>query len=205
MAANFPTSKDTFRDVTDNIDSVIASDHNNPADVVEALEDKVGIDSSVDTSSLDYKIRNLPAQDSDTKVTNLNAAKLNGSEASSFFPARSGDIILSSNVSTPSGWSDVSSTYNNKFIRISSSTPLSTGGVDSHSHTAGSYIGPSHNHTTTIIDGGNEQASAGDGLLGNYGEHEHTISSNGNAAITGVSATSNNVPAYIQIKMYKKD
>jgi len=117
---------------------------------------------------------------------------------------RSGDKLLSSNTTVPTGWTDQSSTYDNNFIRISSGTPLTSGGADTHTHAAGSYAGPSHTHTTSIVSGGTEEAAAGSGLLGNLGEHEHTISASGTGAVTGTSASANNIPVYIQLKMYSK-
>jgi len=48
--ADFPTAK---TEAVDNVTDVLAKHINN-------LEDKVGIDSSADTSSLDYKVNNIP-------------------------------------------------------------------------------------------------------------------------------------------------
>ena len=61
MASNFPTSLDTFTNPssTDAMDSVSvphATQHSDLNDAVEALEAKVGADSSAVTSSLDYKV-----------------------------------------------------------------------------------------------------------------------------------------------------
>jgi len=47
--ADFPTAK---TEAVDNVTDVLAKHINN-------LEDKVGIDSSADTSSLDYKVNNI--------------------------------------------------------------------------------------------------------------------------------------------------
>ena len=64
MATNFPGSLDSFTNpsATDKMDSVTvphASQHANLNDAVEALEAKVGADSSAVTSSLDYKVSTL--------------------------------------------------------------------------------------------------------------------------------------------------
>jgi len=56
MSTNFPTSLDTYSDVADNVDDVMAADINNPQDAIEALEAKVGINNSVAATSHDYKI-----------------------------------------------------------------------------------------------------------------------------------------------------
>lgn len=64
MASNFPASLDAFTNPssTDSMDSVSvphATQHADLNDAVEALEAKVGADSSAVTSSLDYKVRAL--------------------------------------------------------------------------------------------------------------------------------------------------
>ena len=212
MATNFPgTSIDDFPTVVDNVDDVLAFHINNPSDAVEALEAKVGLNNSVVSSSHDYKLRNLPAQDGTTKVTNLNADQLDGSEGSAYWPARTGDIMLSSSVTTPSGWSDVSATYNNKFIRISSSTPLTSGGTDTHIHGVGSYAGPSHAHGAGSLYFTNPISLAGGccgGSPGNVNVNKTldggSTAAGGTGAITGTSASANNIPAYVQLRVYSK-
>ena len=62
MSTTYPTTKQTMSDVVDNTTTVIAAHHNNNADTIEALEDKVGIDSSVVVTSHDYLLTHLPAQ-----------------------------------------------------------------------------------------------------------------------------------------------
>ncbi len=47
-----------------------------------AIQTKVGISGSTDTATLEYKIKNLPAQTSATQITNLNAQYLGGSTQS---------------------------------------------------------------------------------------------------------------------------
>ena len=62
MATNFPTSLDTFTNptATDTLDSPPHDQqHANINDAVEALEAKVGINSSADTNSLDYNVNNI--------------------------------------------------------------------------------------------------------------------------------------------------
>lgn len=129
---------------------------------------------------------------------------------------RTGDKILSSNVTTPTGWTDISTTYSNYFIRISSGTPLTTGGTDSHSHgaTTGAHILtvselpnlnfslPARNANgwdlaANFVQGSND--SGGSGTItgstsnGGAGSHSHTV------------ATDSNIPVYVQMKMYSKN
>lgn len=63
MATGFPTSLDALTNPTssDTLDSATvphAAQHANVNDAVEALQAKVGVDSSAVTTSLDYKINN---------------------------------------------------------------------------------------------------------------------------------------------------
>ncbi len=50
---------DVYSTKTDNVSDVLAADINNPQDAIEALEAKVGVDSSAVTTSLDYKVNNF--------------------------------------------------------------------------------------------------------------------------------------------------
>ena len=66
MASNFPSSLDTFTnpsssDAMDSVSVPHASQHSDLNDAVEALQAKVGADSSAVTSSLDYKVAQLEA------------------------------------------------------------------------------------------------------------------------------------------------
>ena len=227
--ATFPTGLFSWTSVNDNTDDVLASHPNEIAGEVEAAQAKIGVDSSVVTSSHDYKLRNLPGQAGDwdagavevraqtfesdvatgtapivvastTNVINLNASTLNA------FSFISGDLLLSSSTSAHSGWTDVTATYTEKFIRISTGTALDTGGADTHTHGAGSYAGPSHTHTGTT-DGASAGGAGSLTINTLLTQHVHTFTtaSGGTGAVTGTSASGDNVPAYIQLKMWQKD
>ena len=59
MSTNFPSSLDNFFDKLNSVDDCLAGYVNSPQEVIEELESKVGITSSADTSSFDYKINNF--------------------------------------------------------------------------------------------------------------------------------------------------
>jgi len=64
MATNYPTGLDTLSNPTgtDNLDTsglLHDAQHANANDAIEALQAKVGINSSTETTSLDYKIKQL--------------------------------------------------------------------------------------------------------------------------------------------------
>lgn len=133
---------------------------------------------------------------------------------------RSGDQMLSSNSSAPSGWTDVSGTYNNKFIRISSGSPLTTSGADTHTHGVGSYAAPSHSHPQNM-GSANPSSAISDDIAASSGVGQQMghvvegglslnfvltgVSANGAGAITGSSASGDNVPAYVQLRIFQKD
>jgi len=82
MATNFPTSLDTLTNptATDTLDSPPHdTQHANANDAIEALQAKVGIDSSAVTTSLDYKVANLESRPVETKTASytLVAADVN--------------------------------------------------------------------------------------------------------------------------------
>jgi hypothetical protein len=54
--------------------------------------------------------------------------------------AKTGDWLHSSVTTARTGWTNVSATYSDKFIRINA-TPLTTGGANTHTHAAGSLAG----------------------------------------------------------------
>lgn len=58
---------------------------------------------------------------------------------------KQGDLIQSTVTTARTGWTNVSATYSNKFMRINA-TPGSTGGADTHAHAAGTYTVPAHDH-----------------------------------------------------------
>lgn len=59
MSTTYPTSKKTFRDVVDNEDDVLAQDHNDVADTVEAIQDEIGYGKTdSDPDSVQYRVTN---------------------------------------------------------------------------------------------------------------------------------------------------
>jgi hypothetical protein len=122
---------------------------------------------------------------------------------------RSGDMLLSSNGTTPDGFTDVSNTYGNRFIRISPSG-LATGGSDSHthggatgSHTLTTNEIPAHSHDVYYNASGGSQTCLtynAPATRGNFA----TSSVGGGAGHTHTIATADNIPAYVSLYMYQK-
>lgn len=99
----------------------------------------------------------------------------------------SGAVYFMVSGACPTGTTDVSATYSNKFVRINA-TAGSTGGADTHTHAAGSY-GVSGTTGGPSATGG----SGGSGASGVTQTHTHDFS----ASVTGTSASGSNVPAYV--------
>ncbi len=62
MSTNYPGAFDSYSDKTDNEDDVLAAHVNNMQDALEALEAKVGVDSSAVATAHDYLLTHLPLQ-----------------------------------------------------------------------------------------------------------------------------------------------
>lgn len=62
MATVFPSSLDTFTTKVNGVDDVLAADTNNLQDAVTALQAKLGVNGSSNTSTIDYKVAQLLSQ-----------------------------------------------------------------------------------------------------------------------------------------------
>lgn len=113
---------------------------------------------------------------------------------------RTGDFILSETTAARSGWTDMSATYEDKFIRLSSGTPLATGGADTHTHTQAAHT-HTYSGTTSTNSGSKYSGDAGTSSL----THSHTFSGTTVAGGGFTTAATNNIPAYIQMVLWRKD
>jgi len=126
-----------------------------------------------------------------------------------FVAFESGDILLTTKTTTPEGWEDLSATYDNRFIRISSGTPLETGGSDTHNHggeTEGHALTidemPAHSHSYLKFRYGGGGTSGSD--YPHASSWEQTSSVGGGQPHSHGIAEASNVPAYIQVRMLRK-
>lgn len=127
---------------------------------------------------------------------------------------KSGDWIISTVTTARTGWTNVSATYSNKFMRINA-TPLTTGGADTHdhgaatgSHTLTSAEMPAHTHPIdeskrggyialnefyTVSIGGGSPTTFNSQSVGGGGGHTHSV------------ASADNIPAYVQVVVFQKN
>ena len=104
--------------------------------------------------------------------------------------------------SCPAGTTDISATYPNYFPRINA-TPATVGGAATHTHTAGTYVAPSHTHAgTTLIHTATVTQSTGAGNPTSTQEHVHpfTTDASGSGAITGSAAAGDTVPLHVTFR-----
>jgi hypothetical protein len=144
-----------------------------------------------------------------------------------------GDWIISSVATAHTGWTNVSATYANKFMRINA-TPGTIAGADTHTHTvpahlhaAGTLTVPNHAHDFAtssesvgeanssgpdIVVGGKIYSNAGGAsaarsvLLDNTAT-DGTITCTGSTAnnAEGTSGSGDNVPGYVTVTTFQKD
>jgi len=140
-----------------------------------------------------------------------------------------GDWLLSSVSTAHTGWTNVSATYSDKFMRINT-TPLSTGGSNTHQHTLIEDNIPSHSHGATGLsvdsDGAHVHAipihrdPGTQSMLCEWestlnrtldqgsesGSHTHTATGNTSSTGSGTATTSvNHIPSYFQTVVFQKD
>ena len=114
------------------------------------------------------------------------------------FEFRTGDLLFSTNLEVPAGFADISTTYNNYFIRISNAGELGTGGSDTHSHSLIEANLPSHSHGYGTLAASEESAhthAVGSLAVGNEAAHTHAAGSF-SAASDGAHTHSYNTPQY---------
>lgn len=124
----------------------------------------------------------------------------------------SGAIILWTQAACPVGYTRVT-IYDGRFL-VASDTAGSVGGSNTHTHSAGSYRGPSHTHPH---NGGGMQCmgwNASAGGPGPCGTTNAVRGSNflgnstgggGTRSVTGVSATADNRPEFMTILLCKRN
>jgi microcystin-dependent protein len=193
MATNFPASLDALSNPTGSSSLTSpdhAGQHTDANDAIEALQAKVGVDSSAVTTSLDYKVAVL---------------------------SPSGLVSMFAGSTAPTGWLMCDGTAVSRSTRVpvgkngtgTFATLGSTGGAEthtlttaqmpSHTHTQNSHnhTQDSHNHTQDshnhTQNSHNHTQDAHDHLnyyfTGNAGGHSHTYQSQSVSRASGTSAT----------------
>lgn len=180
MPTNFPSGLDNFTNPTaaDNLNSVLvphADQHSNENDAIEALEAKVGIDGSLVTGSLDYRVTQVEGSThSPVTLGTANGLILSGQQLSMGLAGATATGTLSA-----TDWN----TFNNKQSSLTFPLVASLGG------TSVANTGTFTNHSNTIIIGGGT-VSLGGYVLTIGGAT--TITGGGTLALGGFTLT---VPA----------
>src|SRR3990167_8027314 len=167
----------TFTNMTINGNTIIG---NAAADTLHIFANTITAEGATD-DTIEHIVTFTDPTVSDKTLTIPNASSVTLPTGAAFF------MITGS---CPAGTTDSTSTYSDKFMRINA-TGGSTGGADTHTHAAGSYVGPSHSHggaTGGVSFGGGGSLTAG--ALDTA--HTHSISADGTGAVTGTSASGDN-------------
>lgn len=148
MATNFPSSLDSWTTKSDNVDSIMAAHVNDLQDAVDAIETKLGIDSSGTSSTIDYKLKNTSQLNPGHKHTMTNGATdLTPSiTAVNTFFGLAGVWAYEDDSVAPTGWSIVASTGDKVLGTIGGSTYL-TGGATAGDWTISGITQAGHSHT----------------------------------------------------------
>ena len=120
---------------------------------------------------------------------------------------RSSDLLMTASSTVPTNFTDITSTYSDRYLRVGS-TGLATGGSSTHTHGVGSYASADHSHSMSNsgVTGGSYRASTTTGgAIAADGSHTHNDLSGGGAAITGTSGSGNNAPLYVDMKVFQRD
>lgn len=132
MSTSYPSALDSYSTVVDNVDSVLASHHNDHSDAIAALEAKVGVNSSAVTASHDYKFRNLSAQDADWNAgstRNISAKNFTSVVATGTSPLIITSTTLVSNLNVQYLNSQLGSYYTNASNLASGTVAIARGGT----------------------------------------------------------------------------
>ena len=154
----FPTTLDDFTNVVDDDDDVMANDINELQEAIEALEAKVGIDSSAVVTSLDYKVNK-------------------------FFVSDRAVYIYQDDADIPDGWSKVAVT--DKVLAVKGGTNVYnvSGGNTAGTFTISTANMPAHAHPYGWNPGaGFERQSPGRPVMGGnttYGSWSDNTDSTG--------------------------
>lgn len=142
-STNFPTALDSYTDVQTG-DTIQASHLNNPCDAIEALEAKVGIDSSSETDSHDYKIDILESASTRhstgiaTNASNIstNTDNLIVGDGTSGRTLRSGTLALSDGTDADTAKASFGST---QYAYFNTDTITSTDNIDESTSWTGNF------------------------------------------------------------------
>lgn len=119
----------------------------------------------------------------------------------------SGAIILWEDAGCPAGYTRLSA-YDGKFL-VASAAAGSTGGSNTHTHGAGSYVIPSHSHSDephfhTYYSDGNADFRSTSPPAGTTTTHGGT-NSGGGGSVAGASGTADSRPEFRTVLLCKKD
>lgn len=173
--ANFPEVLDNFTPKVDSVDDVMAVDVNELQTAIESLQTKVGIDSSEDSDSLDYKIAQLQLGKQATLVSGTNIKTVN-----------SESILGEGNIVTPNT-TYTASDFDIKDLTDSTSLRSSWSGKQA-ALVSGTNIKTIN--STSLLGEGNIEISGGSGAVDWIAKSEAYTAENGDGILANTSSGS---------------
>jgi hypothetical protein len=150
MSTNFPTSFDIYSTLLDNIHDVLAEHPNDRGDAIEAIEAKLGVDSSAVATSIDYLLKSASSTDPGHKHQLL----------VDFFVSATTKLYFYANTA-PTTWTIVAVTDAVLAVKGGSNAYNVTGG-----QTAGTWTWPSTTLDATMIPAHTHQLGSRDSTAG---------------------------------------
>jgi len=177
----FPATIDDFTNRTDNVDDVLAANINElqgagaSSGGIEAVEAKLGVDSSAVATSIDYLLKNASSVDPGHKHQLL----------VDFFVSATTKLYFYANT-PPTGWTTVAVTDSVLAVKGGSQAYNVTGG-----QSAGTWTQPNHDHaygTLSAVANTVSTINVGSGAAdGSHKTHTHTMT--GSAAVGATANT----------------
>lgn len=164
----YPVSLDVFVDKVDNVDDAMAIDINELQDAIEAIETKVGVDSSAVTGSIDYKVNNF-------FVTGRKLWLYESTAPTGWTIVGISDIALA--VKGGTGAYNVAG--GNVAGAAWTTLKAHTHTGPSHTHGLGTMAGPNHTHTLANFGGPDSSVTGGNKV---FKESDNRLSYGGSSA-----------------------
>lgn len=194
---------------------VANSGYHRPVHIVEEASDPTAVaDVGVLYTKDSGGVTELFYRDSAGGITQLTVNGQLSTDQADYTPTKTGDWILATSSTARTGWTNVTATYTDRFIRINAGA-LGTGGTDTHTHSAGSFANGGHTHNVTspatgwssAPDTGFTGKKAGSGGGAAYEiptDRVLTTDAGTGGTVSGTSGSANNIPAFVQVIIFQK-
>ena len=162
---------------------------------------KLASDAVTTVKITDANVTTAKIADSNITTAKIADANVTAAKLATYAVFTQGDWIISSVTTARTGWTNVSATYSNKFMRINA-TPLTTGGADTDSITLTTNELPAHTHGFSAFF---VTQNTGTSQGANDTHDRNADTTNTNSAGSGAAFTVDTVPVYVTVCIFQKD